>query len=64
MIERPKFLHQFLRTEKLDPTLFVEPSDGTLRDTPWGAMPANPYVDEALKASQAVKDVEFHKLFE
>lgn len=42
---------------------FREPSDGTLRYSPAGAMPANPFVDEELKAAQAYKTAEFSKLF-
>jgi len=42
---------------------FKEPTDGTLRYRPWGAMPANPYLDQALKDRQSYIGSEFIKLF-
>ena len=43
---------------------FKEPTDGTLRYRPWGAMPGNMYLDDDLKASQQYKDSEFQKLYD
>lgn len=46
------------------PEGFNEPSDGTLRYTPHGAMPANPYFDDQLIRRQTEIDAEFQKLFD
>lgn len=42
---------------------FKEPSDGSLRYRPYGAVPAHPYVDETLKARQQYLESELRKLF-
>lgn len=43
---------------------FREPTDGSLRYSPWGAVPANPYIDERLRLRQRFIDIEFRKLFD
>lgn len=43
---------------------FHEPTDGSLRYRPWGAVPANPYVDEALMKRQLMIQAEFKKMFD
>lgn len=58
----------FLSPEKKSPALpevpdFREPTDGSLRYRSYGAMPANPYADEAIRARQQVIRAEFKKLY-
>ncbi len=45
------------------PDDFVEPFSGTLYDRSYGAMPANPFKDDAVKGRQAEIEREFLKLF-
>lgn len=42
---------------------FREPSDGTLRYRPYGAMPSNPYADEAIRQRQREIHTEFRRLY-
>jgi hypothetical protein len=53
-----------LRPRRADGDYFREPSDGTIRYRPWGAVPANPFADEALKERQHLIETEFQKLFD
>lgn len=43
---------------------FREPTDGTIQYRPWGAVPANPYIDDELKERQHLIETEFQKLFD
>lgn len=43
---------------------FHEPTDGSLRYFPWGAVPAHPFINEEVKARQRYIDAEFQKLYD
>ncbi len=48
--------------ENVEP--FREPTDGTLRYRPWGAVPADPFRDDEVREHQLIIDAEFQKLFD
>ena len=46
------------------PAGFREPTDGSLRYRPDGAMPANPYIDDVVRQRQVEIDTEYRKLYD